>query len=228
MVDKSTANALRETASQILAVGDPAQLPPPDGEPGFTRPPLTTLTGIIRQGVGSDIAKVAEGIRLGDGLPSGLRLPSVSTFELCDAHDNLLIDADQVLVGTNRDRHYFTRAIRHELGSEDWCPQRFDKLMIVRNHPAGRVNGEHLEPGDLTDMMLDRIDGDLCVPGKLDGNPVAVYVGHLLACYEESAFDKSPAKKAYSGARQMRPRNSDVVVLDFGWCITAHQAQGSE
>jgi hypothetical protein len=89
-----------------LAVGDPAQLPSPDGEGGFMLDkPDVLLTEIHRQARGNPILRLAESIRRGQRLPplgvydDALQITNHEDF---DGHDVVLVGANDTRRFRNR------------------------------------------------------------------------------------------------------------------------------
>lgn len=142
MVDDDLALDLMSFGTPILALGDPAQLPPVNGDGFFTNTePDIMLTEIHRQAKDSPILRLATDIREGKPLKYG------SYGRSCVVPDGSLeIDevlcADQLLVGRNVTRRYYNEEIRRALGRTSDLPEIGDRLACQRNdHGLGIFNG---------------------------------------------------------------------------------------
>ncbi|MBK8246331.1 MAG: hypothetical protein IPK85_02825 [Gemmatimonadetes bacterium] len=70
MVNEKMAKDLIAKGVPILAVGDPGQLPPVEGKPGFGEPTYV-LTEIMRQAAENPIIQLAHAVRNGESLRPG-------------------------------------------------------------------------------------------------------------------------------------------------------------
>ena len=129
----------------------------------------------------------------------------------------LVLEADQVLVGTNRTRRRYNSRLRELKGFSTDYPQSGDKLVCLRNDPAkGLLNGslwqvmtsskETVKPG--INLMIRPEDDDM--------NRGAAKIKLLKA-----AFEESEGEIPWS----MRKRYDE---FDYGYALTVHKAQGSQ
>ena len=142
MIDGQIASDLMQFGVPILALGDPAQLPPVKGFGYFIQDePDFMLTEIHRQKEGSpvlDLATMARSrgyVEVGTYGDSEVRLSG-------NTQPAELASYDQVLCGRNRTRKKANRAIRKHLGRTSPLPEPGDKLVCLRNDKEnGLLNG---------------------------------------------------------------------------------------
>ena len=134
-----------------------------------------------------------------------------------DVTQDLVLKADQVLVGTNRTRKRYNQRLRELKGFSANYPQAGDKLVCLRNDPAkGLLNGslwkvmtssrETVKPGI-----------NLLVSPEEDDPDRGVAKIKLL----KAAFDDPDADIPW----QQKKRFDD---FDYGYALTVHKAQGSQ
>lgn len=211
MIDEQMGNDILSFRTKILALGDPAQLPPVSGVPFFASYPVAiTLTEIHRQAEGDPIIELATMARNGSVLPAG------EYGEKCivktSATDEDLVEADQVLCGRNRTRRMLNTRIRRLLGRNTPYPVVGDKLVCLRNEQnKGLQNGTTWmvvgvgAEGDKT-LMLDVANDE--------GWSQTVRVWKF-------PFDGDDFVGSF-GQRRM------ACEFDFGNAMTVHKAQGSQ
>jgi ATP-dependent exoDNAse (exonuclease V) alpha subunit len=132
MVDRAVGGDLAWFGRPIVAFGDPFQLPPVDGASYFDDEPDIMLTEIHRQARGNPIIKMAARIRSGERLPYGDYGDGCSVIRQRDLDPDMLLDADQVLVGTHVRRQKVTAEMRRGLGRRSSLPEPGDKLIACR------------------------------------------------------------------------------------------------
>lgn len=199
----------------IIALGDPAQLPPVDGDNSqgyFMRAPAdVTLTEVRRQEADSPVLDLATRIRDGRGAMSGDYLRG--TLPLTVAAD----PAGQVLVGRNVTRWDINTRVRHALGRQAGRPEPGDRVVCLANSShLGLFNGETFTvvetapgPADATIRLLldDLADEPSWVTASLAG------------------FVDFEAEQA---ARRDCFRWRDKALMTWAYALTTHKAQGSQ
>lgn len=223
----------------ILALGDPAQLPPVKGEPVFTADaPDYLLSKIMRQAKDSNILKAARAVRKGKNLEAynfdDLKVRMYGRPSYRDLLDFVGIEDDaQIICGFNRSRHNHNQLIRLHLGFTkspvfDYkLPKKGEKLICTFNdYDQGICNGEQF-------ILLSEIEPlpeDLNLPkhqripkGRFECRPAWDYQGKEkmvltmnLDCFTNQNEEERSRTMGKPGG------------FDFGYAITCHKAQGSE
>lgn len=216
MVDEQLGRDLMSFSTPILVLGDPGQLPPVTGGGFFTdQEPDFLLTDIHRQARDNPIIQLAMQVREGREIMPG----DYGTAQVISRHDvnqTLVLEADQVLVGTNKTRRRYNQRLRELKGFNLPHPQSGDKLVCLRNDPAkGLLNGslwqvmsssrETVKPG--INLMIRPEDDDM--------NRGAAKIKLLKQAFEEEGEIPWATKKRYDD-------------FDFGYALTVHKAQGSQ
>lgn len=213
MVNDEVANALLSLGRPVLVLGDPAQLPPPEGAGGLTdAEPDYFLTEIHRQAEGSPIIALARRVREGEpprhGDWGGAR---VIPRGVLSAEDVLAFDA--VIVGRNETRFAMNRRLRAALGHGGPVPGVGEKIVCCRNDRAtGIFNGEVFrirEVGRARGRNTVKLD---VVPEEGgEARSVSVRLEHFMGSAETLSVKERRASQHF----------------EWGYAITCHKAQGS-
>jgi len=216
MIDMDLGRDLLSFGVPVLAIGDPAQLPPIKGVGRFSvGEPDVMLTEIHRQGAGSPVLMLAKHARMGQLLPMGDH--GSSRVIGLDALDNSdLLSVDQIIVGRNTTRHAFNAEIRNLKGFADDLPVIGDKLICEANDADyGLFNGAMFRVAEIG--SVDRSEGtiDLTVVSIdiPDDEPFRVTIP--IECFSRKF-------------KSVDWRREGVQWMSYGYAITAHKAQGSE
>ncbi len=219
----------------VLAVGDPFQLGPVKDRACFDLDiPDVELDEVFRQGEGG-VLDLATALRKGRVRNLKPYRPDVVSrrHEKMNNDDQTkwMVEADQIICWNNNTRRGINRRMLKHLGlNKSPYPQGdpAEKLICLRNnYSLGIMNGQPVrlenfkDTGDplsfTADVFVDDADGwTYC--GEVD-----VYKGHFdftaLRLHDHKAKDRVAIDA---------PSNRGLFECDWGFCVTAHKAQGSE
>lgn len=200
----------------ILALGDPAQLPPVGDGGYFTnQEPDALLTEIHRQAEGSPIIHLATEVRNGRMLKQGTYGESMviakGVHKIAD-----MVKYDQIIVGKNETRRVINNEVRKYKGINQHLPMTGEMLICLKNDKeTGLLNGSQWEV-----QSCEVVDEDmLCMNIRAPGNSEDNYAFEVMAWrhyFEGREKDIAP----YS--------MMEAQHFDFGYAITCHKSQGSQ
>jgi exodeoxyribonuclease-5 len=200
----------------LLYVGDPCQLEPIGQDPRLLDDPDFLLAEIHRQALASPIIRFAHAERVGDIFgeskdQTGLKIvPQQAAPEHATA-------ADCVICGFNDTRQLYNETFR-EIHDFSGVLQPGEQIICLRNN---REHGIYNGMSAKVLRIISETDRIIVVDIALDNGARLVCVPLLKEQFGAPAipFGKEPAWAATGGP---------YTLWDYGYCITAHKAQGSE
>lgn len=218
MVDEDLGRDLLSFGTKVLVLGDPFQLPPVGGPGYFTYgDPDFMLTEIHRQAEDNPIIHMSMLVREGKKLPLGTYGES-AVIPREDVTQEIVLGADQVLVGTNRTRYAYNRRIRELLQRPESVTEG-DRVICLRNvRDKGLLNGSLWNVREVVKKPTKRKKIMKLLVDPLDAGMIKRSVEVRIHEYFFQGRDKELEWNQLKGLDQ----------FDFGYAITCHKAQGSQ
>lgn len=214
MIDEQMGEDLVSFGCPILALGDPGQLPPVRGEPYFKNPPDILLTEIHRQARENPIIWLSKEVREGRPLrPGDYGESRVVPYRDIpkDQLGEVVLSADQLLVGKNATRSSSNARVRELLGHSNVLPQVDDKLVCLRNnHNQGLLNGQ-----------IWRAEED----SIFDGEYVVI---KIRSEDTDASIHVSAHPQHFQGIEPDYWARKNAEEFDYGYALTVHKSQGSQ
>jgi exodeoxyribonuclease-5 len=174
------------------------------------------LTEIHRQARDNPIIRMAMDVREGRELAYG-DLGTARIIPRSEVDQDMVLAADQVLVGTNRTRRRYNQRLRELKGFNASYPQAGDKLVCLRNDPAkGLLNGSLWKVMTSSRETVKPGINLLVSPEEDDPDRGVAKIKLLKAAFEDPEADIP---------WQQKKRFDD---FDYGYALTVHKAQGSQ
>lgn len=196
----------------ILALGDPAQLPPVGGTGYFTsQEPDVMLTDIRRQALDNPIIYLSKVVREGGVLKPG-SYGSSRVIPRSSLTPEIVTDCDQLLVGRNTTRRASNNRIRQLSGYDQQpFPIKGERLVCLRNNrELGIYNGvtylaseDAIDSGDNVTMWIQEEDTN---SNYVVGAHRSIFLNEELPWYEKKDHEE----------------------FDYGYALTVHKSQGSQ
>jgi ATP-dependent exoDNAse (exonuclease V) alpha subunit len=219
MVDEDLGRDLLSFNTRVLVLGDPAQLPPVKGGGYFTEcEPDIMLTEVHRQAQDNPIVALSMAVRNGERLVRGTYGES-RIIGRDDINAEMVLSANQVLVGTNKTRRMYNTRIRNLMGYHDPLPGVGERLVCLRNEKKkGLLNGSMWSVKEMRASKSKLITMNVTPLDELEG------------VKQGKSIKVSVLPDFFSGAEEEIPyalrRNSDEFT--YGYALTVHKSQGSQ
>lgn len=254
MVSDDVLKDLLSFGVKCLFCGDPAQLPPVSGSNTLLTMPCATLTQIVRQAEDDPIVRMGTHVRLGGTLEygeygAGAEVIPRKNFTRA-LREKLFLEADQIIVGTNRTRAAVNREVREFLGisPEALLPIDGEKLICTLNDwskTLDEAGNFHLVNGIIGNCyrVREQEDGLGQLDFRADFLQDTAYdlpfdAGVFLSGrYRHGYGDKACLlqngtlvhENNYEALRRFKVKREDTVCrFEFAYAVTCHKAQGSE
>ena len=226
MVTTRMAREMMTMCKSLVLVGDRHQLPPvgdADSPAGFfsTLKHDVELTEVLRQAEGSMILQAATEVR--DGSAKAER--ALRFFNPEDSFESWVNRDAKMVCYTNKERQRINHVVRRILGFDKPYPMVGDVMISTANYSDDLINGTECRVLDFdwdgrSDTALIRLDTGMktlaCRMSMLAF--AADQIQSQTSRLEERGFDSNGEHKT----------DEEFAELTFGYCLTAHKAQGSE
>lgn len=215
MVDEDLGRDLLSFGTPVLVLGDPAQLPPVKGGGYFTEAePDIMLTEVHRQAADNPIVRMSMTIREGGRLDVGDYGKS-RVIRRSEVDPQLVMSADQVLVGLNKTRRNYNARMRQIMGRTETVPVAGEKLVCLRNDKSkGLLNGGSWIVQELKTSKKGLVTMRVTPEDDPNAKPVKVSV---LPNFFDGTEEEIPW--------ELRKHTDEFT---FGYALTVHKAQGSQ
>lgn len=214
MVNESLALDLLSFEIPILVLGDTDQLPPVGGEGYFTSgEPDFMLTEIHRQAESNPIIAMSMAARHHMTIPVG-KYNESKVIKSADFDYNELVDADQVICGTNKMRMALNEKIRLLKGFTSEVPEVGERLVCLKNDKKhGLLNGSLWDVLSIKKQYANSITLSV---GSVDFDlpPRTVYIHNSFFKGEEHKLNPNERKRYHE--------------FTWGYALTGHKCQGSQ
>lgn len=230
MLPEDMWNLLLSHRVHVIALGDPMQLPPVEGDSNILDNPHAMLTEVVRQALDNPIIRLSMDIRNGKwieyGGPKECRIMSAEQVS-----DRLLLGADQVICGKNITRHCLNERMRRLKWGDKYtdAPIEGDKCLCLKNawEKVG-TNDESLVNGMLGTISNIRLEDSAFFKPRMTADFTSDNGGFYAGLHMDYKIFKDKETTVNKDNWMKYPKNIRPYEFDFGDCITVHKSQGSE
>ena len=243
MLPKPMWDLLLRFRPYVLALGDPAQLPPIDKDQnnGVLEHPHIFLDEVMRQAQDSEIIRLSMHVREGKSLSAfKCEEAQVKIFKPNELSTGMIEWADQVLCATNKKRNDINNLVRKMRGYGEE-PVEGDKIISLTNHWEFFSNSGNypLTNGQIGTLGYNYLETKYA-PSFITNKPI-VYLNAALEI-DNDRFEMIPidynclktGEPTLTPKEMYQMRKSDSCMLDppydfaYAYAITVWKAQGSE
>ena len=227
MVPKHFKQHIDNTGIKVLATGDPGQLPPVGGEPGYlTSGIIYHLTELMRQAENSPIVYLANRARIGLNIETGMYGNDVLVIFDDELDNDIISRSNVVLCGKNATREFINTKVRKEiLNIHTDYPIFGERIICRKNNWDREVDGIHLVNG-LTGTVITPPD-----IGRFNGNTMLIdFLPDLL----NIPFNRVEINYKYLNASHQEKEALKLNPylegerFEYAYASTVHLSQGSE
>ena len=227
----------------ILALGDPAQLPPVDKDQdnGVLNEPHIFLDEVMRQAQDSEIIRLSMHVREGKPIDTfKCDGAQVKIFKPNEITTGMMTWADQILCATNKKRNDINDLIRKMRGYGEE-PTEGDKIISLTNHWdfASSVEGWPLTNGQIGTLGYNYLLTEHA-PKFITETPITYLFARMEL--DNDRFEMIPidykylktgeptltVKEAYSMRKSKSCDLEPPYDFAYAYAITCHKSQGSE
>ena len=243
MLPKPMWDLLLKHKVYVLALGDPAQLPPidKDQDNGFLEQPHVFLDEVMRQAQDSEIIRLSMHVREGKPISSfKCEGAQVKIFKQNQVSTGMYEWADQILCATNNKRNEINNTFRKMRGYGEE-PEEGDKIISLTNHWdfMSSKDGWALTNGQIGTLGYNYIEREN-LPRYISTTPVDYM--YSIVKIDNDEFNMVPIDYQFlktgtpslNSKQSYQLRKNESCPLDppydfaYGYAITGHKAQGSE
>lgn len=233
MLPKEMWELLLSHRIHVLALGDPAQLPPIGEDNGVLSHPHIFLDEVVRQAKESEIIRLSMDIREGKPLTlmKGNEVRVVPKSEICSG---LLTWADQIIAAKNLTKHKINAQVRDILEYPANELVNGDKVICLKNNwdlvsscDEPLVNGL-IGTVSKVEKLKDRF---INFKYRFDLQPDSIYdEDYFINIIADEKMFRTGEPTINKDNFRYIPKvvSQNLNLFDFAYCITCWKAQGSE
>lgn len=216
MVTQEQASDLIGAGYRVIFVGDWHQLGVVSGtQSQYLKNPDFVLSEIVRQSADSGILKLANEFLERRRLPGyGRFSDDVLVIPKSKITEELILQCDQCICGTNATRDEWNKRVRRANGFTDYLPMKGERVISVKN---------------MRDCM---VDGRMIINGTTGKVNMVKHTlnGYFICQFQPYKAEHSIILKVDENFFMGKARKQDIELaqMDWGYVLTVNKSQGSE